>query len=199
MKNIIDDINWGSLINPFQRIAGGKALLIGFAGLVISTILAYFIQYHYHGLLHFGPAPNNKFWCFAVEHIIVWLIPALLFYIGSLVLSKSKTRIIDILGTVAFAQLPLVLMTLFFYLKPLQRMNEMNFNLPPIEMINQPGFILGMWLGLIGSIFLIWTLIWMFYALKVSTNLKGYRLGILYCIGVFGGDMICRYIIGMCY
>ena len=35
----------------------------------------------------------------------------------------------------------------------------------------------------------------MFQALKVSCNLKGYRLGILYCVGIFGGDVLCRYLI----
>ena len=38
-------------------------------------------------------------------------------------------------------------------------------------------------------------LVWMFQALKVSCNLKGYRLGILYCVGIFGGDVLCRYLI----
>ena len=44
-------------------------------------------------------------------------------------------------------------------------------------------------------VFLIWALVWMFQALKVSCNLKGYRLGILYCVGIFGGDVLCRYLI----
>ena len=26
-----------------------------------------------------------------------------------------------------------------------------------------------------------------------------YPLGILYCVAVFGGDILCRYLIGLCY
>lgn len=46
------------LINPFERIAGLKALLWGLAGMVVSTALSFYSGWHYHGLLHFGPAPN---------------------------------------------------------------------------------------------------------------------------------------------
>ena len=72
------------LINPFERIAGLKALLWGLAGMVVSTALSYYSGWHYHGLLHFGPAPNPAWWCYAVEHLAVWLIPAVMFYLGGL-------------------------------------------------------------------------------------------------------------------
>lgn len=48
------------LINPFERIAGLKALLWGLAGMVVSTALSFYSGWHYHGLLHFGPAPIRR-------------------------------------------------------------------------------------------------------------------------------------------
>ena len=126
------------LINPFERIAGLKALLWGLAGMVVSTALSFYSGWHYHGLLHFGPAPNPAWWCYV--------------------------------------------------------------NMPPAEIMQQPGFLVGIWLSLVSFVFLIWALVWMFQALKVSCNLKGYRLGILYCVGIFGGDVFCRYLIKwLCY
>lgn len=187
------------LVNPFERVAGLDALLWGLAGMVVSTVLCYFSAWHYHGLLHFGPAPNPAWWCYAVEHLVVWLVPAALFYLGGLLLSRSHIRLIDVLGTVAFAQLPLIIMNLFEFLPPMQNLAKMDMNQSPVEMMQQPGFLVGIWLSLVAFVFLIWTLVWMFQALKVSCNLKGYRLGILYCVGVFGGDVICRYLIRLCY
>lgn len=111
------------LINPFERIAGLKALLWGLAGMVVSTALSFYSGWHYHGLLHFGPAPNPAWWCYAVEHLAVWLIPAVMFYLGGLLLSRSRIRMVDVLGTVVFAQLPLIVMNLFNFLPPMQKLS----------------------------------------------------------------------------
>ena len=187
------------VVNPFIRIAGGQALIWGFLGLIVSTLLCWISGYHYHGLLHFGPAPNPAWWCYLAEHLIVWLIPALLFYLGGLFLSHSRIRVIDVLGTVLFAQLPLLGMNLISLLPAMRMMSQMNMNMSPEEMLAQPYFILAMILTLLGLPFLILTLIWMFNALKVSCNLKQWKLWTVALIGIIGGDVLCRFLIGWLY
>lgn len=187
------------IVNPFIRIAGGQALIWGFLGLIVSTLLCWISGYHYHGLLHFGPAPNPAWWCYLAEHLIVWLIPALLFYLGGLFLSHSRIRVIDVLGTVLFAQLPLLGMNLISLLPAMRMMSQMNMNMSPEEMLAQPYFILAMILTLLGLPFLILTLIWMFNALKVSCNLKQWKLWTVALIGIIGGDVSCRFLIGWLY
>ena len=187
------------IVNPFIRIAGGQALIWGFLGLIVSTLLCWISGYHYHGLLHFGPAPNPAWWCYLAEHLIVWLIPALLFYLGGLFLSHSRIRVIDVLGTVLFAQLPLFGMNLISLLPAMRMMSQMNMNMSPEEMLAQPYFILAMILTLLGLPFLILTLIWMFNALKVSCNLKQWTLWTVALIGIIGGDVLCRFLIGWLY
>lgn len=187
------------IVNPFIRIAGGQALIWGFLGLIVSTLLCWISGYHYHGLLHFGPAPNPAWWCYLAEHLIVWLIPALLFYLGGLFLSHSRIRVIDVLGTVLFAQLPLLGMNLISLLPAMRMMSQMNMNMSPEEMLAQPYFILAMILTLLGLPFLILTLIWMFNALKVSCNLKQWKLWTVVLIGIIGGDVLCRLLIEWLY
>ena len=187
------------IVNPFILIAGGQALIWGFLGLIVSTLLCWISGYHYHGLLHFGPAPNPAWWCYLAEHLIVWLIPALLFYLGGLFLSHSRIRVIDVLGTVLFAQLPLLGMNLISLLPAMRMMSQMNMNMSPEEMLAQPYFILAMILTLLGLPFLILTLIWMFNALKVSCNLKQWKLWTVALIGIIGGDVLCRFLIGWLY
>ena len=187
------------IVNPFIRIAGGQALIWGFLGLIVSTLLCWISGYHYHGLRHFGPAPNPAWWCYLAEHLIVWLIPALLFYLGGLFLSHSRIRVIDVLGTVLFAQLPLLGMNLISLLPAMRMMSQMNMNMSPEEMLAQPYFILAMILTLLGLPFLILTLIWMFNALKVSCNLKQWKLWTVALIGIIGGDVLCRFLIGWLY
>lgn len=187
------------IANPFIRIAGGQALIWGFLGLIVSTLLCWISGYHYHGLLHFGLAPNPAWWCYLAEHLIVWLIPALLFYLGGLFLSHSRIRVIDVLGTVLFAQLPLLGMNLISLLPAMRMMSQMNMNMSPEEMLAQPYFILTMILTLLGLPFLILTLIWMFNALKVSCNLKQWKLWTVALIGIIGGDVLCRLLIEWLY
>lgn len=147
----------------------------------------------------FWTGPNPAWWCYLAEHLIVWLIPALLFYLGGLFLSHSRIRVIDVLGTVLFAQLPLLGMNLISLLPAMRMMSQMNMNMSPEEMLAQPYFILAMILTLLGLPFLILTLIWMFNALKVSCNLKQWKLWTVALIGIIGGDVLCRFLIGWLY
>lgn len=187
---------WKLLLNPFQAIAGYSALAWGIGGLFVSSILNYFTHYHYHGLLHFGIGVDKGYWLYLTEVFIVWLVPALLFYIGGIILSKSKIRVIDVLGTVAFAQLPLVLMNASYFLPFFQKLLTLDIKTATmVELVSDPSFLLGAILASFFVVFLIWTLVWMFQALKVSCNLKGVRLGWWYAFAIIGGDVLCRLII----
>lgn len=188
------------LVNPFMRIAGSQALMWGGLGMILSTLLSWMAGYHYHGLLHFGPAPNPAWWCYLAEHLIVWIIPATLFYLGGILLSRSKIRMIDVYGTVLFAQLPLLVMNLIYLLPPMQAFTQMDpATMTPAEMMANPGFHIAMFLSLIGFPFIVFSLIWMFQALKVSCNLKKSCLWIVAVVGIFGGDFLCRLLIQLLY
>ena len=126
------------IVNPFIRIAGMKALGWGVLGLAVSTWICWISGYHYHGLLHFGPAPNPAWWCYLAEHLIVWLIPALLFFLGGVFLSHSHIRIVDVLGTVLFAQLPLLVMNLISLLPPMRMLSQMDMNMSPEKLLTSP-------------------------------------------------------------
>lgn len=187
------------LVNPFIWIAGMKALICGLAGMLISTWMSWMSGYHYHGLLHFGPAPNPAWWCYLAEHLIIWLIPVILFYLGGLIFTRSRIRMIDVLGTVLFAQLPLLVMNVINMLPAMRVMNQMDENMSVDAMMSQPDFMLAMILSFVGLPFLIITLVWMFNAAKVSCNLKGWKLWVTALVGIIGGDVLCRIVIGWMY
>lgn len=187
------------MVNPFIRIAGMKALIWGLAGMLLSTWMSWMSGYHYHGLLHFGPAPNPAWWCYLVEHLIVWLVPAALFYLGGLLWSPSRIRAVDVWGTVLFAQLPLLGMNAVNMLSAMQALIQMDMNMPVEALMKNPDVILGMIFSLVGLPFLIITLIWMFKAVKVSCNLKGAHLWITALVGIIGGDILCRILISLFY
>lgn len=182
-------------INPFERIAGFTTLAIGVAGLFLSAVINYFTGWHAHGLLHFGPAPNLAFYCFLGEQLIIWLIPATIFYLGGLLLSSSRIRLVDVYGTTAFAMLPLVLNSFSYCLPGWMEMDNIPHNSSPLSIEITSGLMGLLMLTLLVILFIVWMFIWLWQAVKVSCNLKGSRVWVVYLVGVVGGDILSRVII----
>ncbi len=182
-----------NFFRPFERIAGVRALAWGLLGITASTLITRLTGFHYHGLLQAGPMPNNAAWIFAVERVVIWLVPALLFYLGGVLLSKSRIRPIDIFGTVAFAQIPLIGFDLTAFVPALQRISTLDMEAMSLAQLSANTDLLVVSLvGLVGVAFMVWALVWMFHALRVSCNLRGWALWTVYAVGVIGGDVLCR-------
>ena len=164
-----------ALFNPFRYIAGAKALIFGLVFIVASTLLLYsggFIQDSY---IHIGMA-EASLWYVGAMQIVWWLLPALLLYLCGLLLSKSKIRIIDILGTTAFAQLILLLM-----IAPMLLPVVMNNMLESVASL-QTGAVPDMAEFTPMIIYSIWSLIclvvfyiWNYNAFAVSCNVGGWK------------------------
>lgn len=103
------------------------------------------------------------------------------------------------LGTVLFAQLPLLVMNLISLLPPMRMLSQMDMNMSPEKLLAQPYFLQAVVLSLLGLPFLIVMLVWMFNALKVSCNLKSWQLWTVALVGIIGGDVLCRIVIGWLY
>ena len=188
------------LKNPFYRVAGYTSLVWGVVGIVVSTAIAFLGDIHFHGLLHYGGAPNGAWWCFVVEHLVVWLVPAVVIYVVSLFVSRSHVRPVDVLGTVAFAQLPFVLLSLFMALPPMSEVATIQSAQAVDALLTDTTWLLMLvWIGAVSLLLSIWGLYWLFRATSVACNLKGRNLWIVFIIGAFGGDILCRYLIGLCY
>ena len=98
-----------ALFNPFRYIAGAKALTMGLLFIVASALMLYSGNLIQDSYIHIAMA-KASFWEVLGAQTIWWIIPTALLYLCGLLLSKSKIRIIDILGTTAFAQIILLLM-----------------------------------------------------------------------------------------
>lgn len=164
-----------ALFNPFRYIAGAKALIFGLVFIVASTLLLYsggFIQDSY---IHIGMA-KASFWEVLGAQTIWWVVPALLLYLCGLLLSKSKIRIIDILGTTAFAQLILLLMIAPMLLPAvmnnmLESVAALQSGVTPQTASLMPTMIYSIW-----SLFcLVVFYIWNYNAFAVSCNVSGWK------------------------
>lgn len=97
------------LFNPFRYIAGTKSLVWGLIFIISEIVLLYGNGYVMDGYVHITHKPDGMLlWQAALVQVVMWLLPALLLYCCGLVMSHSKIRVVDILGTTAFAQLLLL-------------------------------------------------------------------------------------------
>jgi hypothetical protein len=194
-------MTWQNFFSPSLKIAGGRALLWGLSGLAVSVAAATFNGFHAYGLLNFGPGPRDAAYIAALEYLIIWLVPAAIFYGFGSALSRSCIRPLDIFGTTAFALMPLAVTNLMQLMPGLEEayavLEEPVIDIPRMmEVVMQPLFILHL---LVLMAMFVLMLIWLFNAVKVSCNLKGGRLWAVYLVGIIGGDLICKQLIKLIY
>jgi len=150
------------LYNPFTQIAGFKSFITGIGGFLITTYLAFKTGTHFNGLLNIGFAKDSDYWVFLTENLSGWLFISISLHLSGLILSKSKIRPIDTFGTALLSRIPLILTPLIRTIPIFQ-----SFVIHSWEMY----FIVGLYF-----ISLIWTIILLFNAFRISCNLKNEKL-----------------------
>ncbi len=197
-KSFCSEIESSVFFNPFQKIAGFKALLIGLVIMLVMSIVGIYGKLYFDGLLSSSWAMDMKtnyppsFLLLMYQNIVNVTVLALLFLLFSKIFGKKKIRIIDFFGTVAFSRYPyLILATLFWIsqlLDPslwqayLSRPVELHFNI--INSLMALAFIVCYW----------WQLLTYFFALKVSSGLDGKKLWISFIISAAAGELIAMHI-----
>lgn len=164
-----------ALFNPFRYIAGAKALTMGYLFIVASALMLYSGNLIQDSYIHISMAEASFLNVLGMQ-TIWWIIPAVLLYLCGLLLSKSKIRIIDILGTTAFAQIILLLM-----IAPMLLPVVMNNMLESVASL-QSGAIIEPTSLMPTMIYSIWSMIclilfyiWNYNAFAVSCNVGGWK------------------------
>ena len=164
------------IYNPFVRIAGYEALLIGLLTFLATCFFAFKTGTHFIGLSEVSFAKDAPFWFFFIENLIAWLSLSVFVFIIGLFLSKSRIRFCDVLGTLLLARVPLIIV-------PCLRLT------PAFQ-----SFIVGSWqlqlTNIIYYLSMIWTLVLVFNAIKVSCNLKEKKLIIVFIVSVLLAEVI---------
>lgn len=100
------------LVNPFRYVAGGRALALGLGLILVTGCWLDLLGLVQDSYLHFAPsgrvAPASLLRVVGMQ-LAMWFVPALLLYGCGRLLSHSKIRAIDLFGTTALAQGPLLL------------------------------------------------------------------------------------------
>jgi hypothetical protein len=173
------------LFRPFLYIAGGKSLCFGVIVMFVMVFLSCWSLTVYDGFLdtHYLPLDKPIPFFHHVYYVFgSWAVSVLVFYAVALLVSKAKTRIIDIAGTLAIAKAPYILSAIVGFIPAV----HLSFGTNNVKNItvqdtltmlqNNIGWII--FISFIGLITMIWFILLTYNAYSVSANIKGNK-GIL--------------------
>jgi hypothetical protein len=165
------------LFNPFLYVAGTKALLIGWAAILLAGFLGSLSKTHFDGVLDMHTGIAAPSWVFIAEGFVAWICLTATLLIAGRIMSRTSFRTIDLAGTQALARWPTVVVGLIALPKGYQRFNahlveQILKHGDRIEFAGTDAFIFAaVALGMI--VLLCWMAFLMYASYSVSCNLKG--------------------------
>lgn len=186
------------LFNPFVQIAGSKSLLIGLLFLLLSSTLAAFFNTRFDGVLDAHYTKNQSFYLSYLDNLInISVITLILYGFGSL-FTKGRARFIDILGTSTLARFPLFIIPLFNIQNQSGLIGEkiiQSITKPNDIQLTQFEWIYLIISGIASLLLIIWYIVLMFSAYKISTNLKGANLIVSFILGLIIAEIVSKILI----
>lgn len=172
------------LLTPFYWIAGAKSLVLGLIVMGLTAFICSLNGMSFDGALdaHItglrGNLPMHIYF-----QLSTWIIFSILFMLTIKIFSNTKFRLIDILGTVAMSQIPLILVALWGF-TPMAKV----LTLDPENVTNMIQVLRENMLTLIINSLamllpLIWSLFLKYNAFSVCGNTKGAK-AVLIFIGI---------------
>lgn len=191
------------LLNPFVKLAGTKALLIGLAMILIVAVLTLISPGHFDGVLDYHPINiNNRSWTKLIlisitENVINVLTLGIVFSISALLFVGMRFRLIDVFGTMAYARFPLYIASLVniggFYgaLNLKLATSAQNSGFPDLDTSG--------WITLLAGILIlipciVWFISLLYKAYTVSSGLKGTKATVSFIIALLLAEIVSKYI-----
>jgi len=188
------------LFRPFTFIAGAKALISGIVILTLISVLGYYSNMHFDGIIDIHLGEQNTLTPYIIHafyQFSTWLILTIVFYVTARICSRSETRLVDIAGTMALSQAPLIFAALagflpFFHFS-LGDMNTMTMG-AMMDTIKE-NIIPLMFGAVVFMVFSIWSIILKYNAYSISANLKGAKAWISFGLALFACEVISKILI----
>lgn len=186
MKTLFSDKR--SIFNPFLYIAGTNALLSGVVIIALTALLGWGSNTWLDGLIDLHYGPSGPFWLHLTIGFTNWLSMVMVLTPMAMILSPSKVRIIDIAGTQALARIPMLFATATGFLSAPQLVGQWAVYTflgegEPVELAGHHIIVAALTI-LIIVLMVIWMVVLMYNAYKVSANIKGTRAGVSFTAAI---------------
>lgn len=184
-------------INPFQKIAGYKALGLGLIMIAVMSYIGVAADVYFTSILDCLNAANMKhmqvlrpyFTLLLSQNMINWLVLSATFILAAVIFRQKRIRVVDFLGTVALARFPYLILTALIAIVWIINPSLLNFDLTKTtttyDFSLSAAFIDFMW-----QFCYAWQITTYFFALKESSGLTGNKLWIGFFIALFTAEQI---------
>jgi hypothetical protein len=178
------------LFNPFVYVAGERALFIGIVAMMATAVVGYFSHTHFDGVIDMHNGRISPIGVHIAEQVIDWLCLTIILYIGGLIFSSSKIRLIDVAGTMALARWVMIFPAIIGFGihapdAPPKMLSDVMKMLTPTVIA----------LGLLSLLFIIWMIALMYNAFTVSCNMKGGKATGVFIVGLIIAEIAASLII----
>ncbi|MDW3195594.1 MAG: hypothetical protein R8G66_24675 [Cytophagales bacterium] len=155
------------IYNPFEKIAGVKAFLLGGLGMLAASALAAVNGTHFTGMFSAIYTVSTGWYVPFFELMLIWVPLTVLCALYCQFFGSTHYRLVDIIGTIAFSMIPYLVISVGGFIRLLPLGSEIQLLLAVIFVY----------------LSLVWSLMLIFHALRVSGNLKEQKLwvGFIFC------------------
>lgn len=194
-KSICENVEETLWINPFKKIAGLKALLLGLlimAGMsIFGTYANLYFDSPFSAMFALGIKTTVKpsFLLLMYQTIASCLVLGSLYYIAALIFGRKRLRLIDFFGTVALSRYPYLVLSAFaaliYFLYPAVFQIDVSkgYDLHPS--------IADTMLDLVWMACYVWQILTYMFAFKESSGLEGKKFWISFMVVTFVvGDLL---------
>jgi len=186
------------LINPFKYIAGVESLVVGILIILATAYIGYSSNTHFPDLISIKTCPDLPVWYFLLQGLSNWIVISTVLYSCAAVWSPSSIRFVDIFGTQALARFPYLIASFIGFSGSINK-----FGKYMLWTVIQKGesislstgnFVLAISLIILTFLLTIWLVALMFNAFKISANLKGTKVVVLFIIAFIVSMVITSYL-----
>lgn len=181
------------LINPFTRIAGNKALLTGLVAVVLTIVLG-----RLGGVVFDGIFSVHLRWATWTQAFLVQFIPLLILlavmFVFARIFSKSRFRVIDLIGTLLMSRTPFLVVAITVLLTPSMAVSLNNISrvlMGSTAVVPDVGdwVLMGVFI-LVCLVAWIWFVSLVYNAISESCNLRGAKGVIVTIVGLAVAEII---------
>lgn len=179
---------FGLLMNPFTRIAGWQAFGLGLLFLLLMGFVGASSGIAFDGVFDMHMFQNSVPQALTLLGISLASLVLVMWIVG--LITSKNFRFIDILGTMTLAKAPFLLLAVFGFFTTAPDLNAIMKD--PYVILQNTSFVIMMVLSMP---VMIWSIVLMFNALKVSCDLKGSTLTAAFIIGLLVSELISKILI----